>query len=105
MYYRITDYETFVSGSLKSAGHLFDVIVMALTENTLSEDAYACKSDRDNEMTGMDIDGMKAIRYSIIDGDYQNEHYYGFVGIISSDTVVYIYTKDITTTPETIYGF
>lgn len=104
MYYRITDYETFVSGSLKSAKHLFDVIIMALTENTLSEDAYACKSERDNEMTGMNINEMNFIRYSVIDGDYQNEHYYGFI-FLDNNNVLYIYTKDITTTPETIYGF
>ena len=41
-WYRITDYvTTTVQADTRSAGHQFDVIVMALTENTLSEDAYA----------------------------------------------------------------
>ena len=49
-FYRITDYETmtYASGT-KSAGHPFDVIVLALSENTLSEEAYAIKSERDTD--------------------------------------------------------
>lgn len=41
--YRITDYETKTNQSgTNSAGHPFDIIVEALNENTLSENAKAC---------------------------------------------------------------
>lgn len=43
MYYRITDYVTYVNenGGIKSAKHPFDIIVFALSETELSEDAKA----------------------------------------------------------------
>lgn len=43
-WYRITDYETILSSSLgdaRSAGHRFDILVMALDNENLSEDAKA----------------------------------------------------------------
>jgi hypothetical protein len=44
--YRITDYETStVQSGTMPAGHKFDIIVTALTTNTLSEDAKACYHD------------------------------------------------------------
>ena len=49
-FYRITDYiTTTVQDNTSSAGHPFDVIVLATSENTLSEEAYAIKSERDND--------------------------------------------------------
>ncbi len=47
--YRITDYETMVSNDpeARSAGHPFDVVVMALDSRTLSERAWAMHSIRD----------------------------------------------------------
>ena len=47
--YRITDYETMVANDpeARSAGHPFDVVVMALDEHTLSERAWAMHSARD----------------------------------------------------------
>ena len=48
-YYRITDYVTTTTqNNTDSAGNLFDVIVLALNENTLSEEAYAINSERDS---------------------------------------------------------
>lgn len=48
MQYRITDYmTTTVQHDTKSAGHQFDVIVTADTENTLNEKARACLHDGD----------------------------------------------------------
>lgn len=48
MQYRITDYvTTTVQPDTKSAGHQFDVIVTADTENTLNEKARACLHDGD----------------------------------------------------------
>lgn len=46
--YRITDYEcTTTTSDTKSANHPFDIIVEALDDHTLSEDAKAIKSNRD----------------------------------------------------------
>lgn len=48
--YRITDYETIISGEdVQSAGHVFDIIVLATDVNVLSEDAMAVHSERDTE--------------------------------------------------------
>lgn len=42
MFYRITDYVTTTTQeNTQSAGHPFDIIVLAISENELSEDAYA----------------------------------------------------------------
>ena len=50
MQYRITDYVTTTAQeNTQSAGHPFDVIVLALSENTLSEEAYAIQSARDTD--------------------------------------------------------
>lgn len=52
MWYRITDYETRVrkTEAYASANHKFDIIVLATSENTLSEEAKALKTDRDWEV-------------------------------------------------------
>lgn len=48
--YRITDYETIIFGEdVQSAGHVFDIIVLATDINQLSEDAMAVHSERDTE--------------------------------------------------------
>lgn len=48
--YRITDYETIISGvDVQYAGHPFDIIVLATDVNVLSEDAMAVRSARDTE--------------------------------------------------------
>ena len=49
-FYRITDYMTTTAqfGTL-SAGHPFDVIVLALSKDALAEEAYAVHSERDTE--------------------------------------------------------
>jgi len=45
-WYRITDYVTTTAESnTRSAGHRFDVVVLALDESTLCEDAYATKHE------------------------------------------------------------
>ena len=47
-YYRITDYETTTTqANTRAAGHLFDVVVLALSQNELSERAWAVHSERD----------------------------------------------------------
>ena len=49
-WYRITDYITTVANDTeaRSAGHPFDLLVMATSANTLSEEAKAIKSSRDS---------------------------------------------------------
>ena len=49
-WYRITDYMTTVANDTeaRSAGHPFDLLVMATSANTLSEEAKAIKSSRDS---------------------------------------------------------
>ena len=49
-FYRITDYVTTVANDTeaRSAGHPFDLLVMATSNNTLSEEAKAIKSSRDS---------------------------------------------------------
>lgn len=48
--YRITDYETIISAEdVQSAGHVFDIIVLATDVNQLSEDAMAVHSARDTD--------------------------------------------------------
>ena len=48
MKYRITDYVTTTAQeNTQSAGHQFDIIVEALSENTLSEDAKAIQNEND----------------------------------------------------------
>lgn len=105
-HYRITDYETTTSQSgTRSAGHLFDVVVLALTNDSLSEEAFACKSERDvseNIVVTVGGESIIANRVPEIDGDYQNEHYYGY----SLDDLP-VYLKSLTTTPtlQTVYVF
>ena len=50
-WYRITDYETTVANdpAARSAGHPFDLLVLATSSNSLSEEARAIQSNRDNE--------------------------------------------------------
>lgn len=56
MFYRITDYVTTTTGQTRggvtiSAGHQFDIIVMALDGHTLSEEAKACVHEGDTYFT------------------------------------------------------
>ena len=63
--YRITDYVTTTTqGNTKSAGHQFDIVIEALTENTLSEDVKACLHEGDDYFKDCIIEAWK-IRYDI----------------------------------------
>lgn len=102
--YRITDYETTTSQfKTQSAGHLFDIIVLALDNKTLSEEAFACHSERDNAMVKITITGgggspMTFIRAPYGDGEYGGEHYYAFV---ENQDLFPIYVKSLEETPTT----
>ena len=64
MMYRITD---FVTGSTqantRSAEHPFDIIVLALNESTLSEDAYAIRHEGDTYFSNCNLAAWK-LRYN-----------------------------------------
>ncbi len=64
-FYRITDYTTTttVTGT-QSAGHLFDVVVMALDTSHLSENAYATHHDGDTYFTNCKVEAWK-LKYCI----------------------------------------
>ena len=59
-FYRITDYVTTTTQSeTKSANHPFDVIVLALNENTLCEDAKAILHEGDTYFADSDLNAWK----------------------------------------------
>ena len=65
IFYRITDYETITTqANTRSAGHPFDIIVQALDESTLSEDAYAIQRDGDEYFANAKLEGWK-LKYTI----------------------------------------
>ena len=59
-FYRITDYQTTTSQeNTSSAGHQFDVIVLALSMNTLSEDAWAIQHAGDTYFSKCNLNAWK----------------------------------------------
>lgn len=101
-YYRITDYvATTTQAGSRSAGHPFDIIVTALTSNTLSEEASAalhagesyfapckmgawkiwyCLDNASGRFTWADTVHGKGVIYRMID-EYNNDVPYDFKGI------------------------
>ena len=60
VFYRITDYiTTTTQENTRSAGHPFDVIVLALSENELSEQAWAIQHEGDNYFANNDLTTWK----------------------------------------------
>ena len=60
MYYRITDYiTTAIQEGTQSAGHQFDLIVRALDENTLDEEAKAIQSEGDEYFANSNLSGWQ----------------------------------------------
>ena len=58
--YRIIDYTcTTTQAATKSAGHVFDIIVTADSENVLNEEARAIKHDEDTYFTDCDLNEWK----------------------------------------------
>lgn len=65
MQYRITDYVTIVEDrEIDSAGHPFDVIVTAMTEDTLYPDARASLHDGDNYFRSENLEAWH-LRYAV----------------------------------------
>ena len=101
-FYRITDYSTTtIQSGTESAGHQFDVIVLALTGNTLSERAWACHHEGDtyfqnsnlaawqiwycidndtSRFAWADTNSGKGVIYRMID-EYNNDCPYDFKNI------------------------
>ena len=103
-FYRITDYiTTTVQENTHSANHPFDVIVLALSENTLAEEAYAFQSARDTDgyfansnlsawkiwycldndaerFAWADVENGKGVIYRMID-EFENDIPYDFKNI------------------------
>ena len=58
--YRINDYQcTTTQSGTKSAGHQFDIIVLALSKNTLSEQAYAALHSGDTYFANSNLSAWK----------------------------------------------
>lgn len=58
--YRITDYQcTTTESKTRSAGHQFDIIVLALSKNTLSEQAYAALHSGDTYFANNNLSAWK----------------------------------------------
>ena len=115
-FYRITDYiTTTVQENTQSAEHPFDVIVLALSENTLAEEAYAIQSARDtdgyfansnlsawklwycldNDATRFvwaDEENGKGVIYRMID-EWNNDVPYDFKNIQYEDKQGFTYTQ------------
>lgn len=59
-FYRITDYQcTTVQSNTRSAGNQFDIIVLALTNNTLSEQAWAALHSGDTYFANSNLSAWK----------------------------------------------
>ena len=60
MFYRITDYvTTTIQEATQSAGHQFDIIIRALDENTLDEEAKAIQSENDEYFANSNLTGWQ----------------------------------------------
>ena len=93
--YRITDYVTTTSqANTQSAGHQFDIIVEALSENTLSENAKAIQNENDGYFDGANLEAWE-LKYCL-DNDTSR-----FAWAIEHKTIV---TENYRIKPELING-
>ena len=107
-FYRISDYEcTTSTENTSSAGHQFDIIVTADSENTLNENARAAISKNEivQTITWDDGDEVRTFtRDSEADGDYNGEHYFAYKLYVTEQNIQYLYLKSIYSV-DTIYNF
>ena len=91
----------------RSAGHPFDILVMATSASTLGEDALAVKSARDTEVTVEQFwllsdeeewdDDKCFVRYPDADGSFDGDDYLAFRHTYLDNGVeqyLYAYTKE-----------
>lgn len=85
--YRITDYETVLSSDIttaQSAGHVFDVLVTAVAENELSEDARAIHHDGDTYFGGSQLKSW-SLKYSL----FNDTTRFGWADEVNGKGVIY----------------
>lgn len=88
-YYRITDFVTTVDQKdAKSAGHRFDIIVLATSSNTLNENALAAKHAEDTYFDNSNLDAWE-LKYDL-DNDKSK---YAWADETNGKGVIY-YMKD-----------
>lgn len=99
--YRITDYvTTTVQSETKSAGHQFDVIVTAISENEFNENAKACKHEGDTYFQNCDLNAWE-IKYSIyndVDRFAWADYYPKNIGSTTTSTISPTNTETTSTT-------
>lgn len=98
MKYRITDYETYAVGQdITYSINRFDIIVEAIDNEHLSEEARACHSLRDELDYSIYLNDPDEwfIRHPEGDDDYEDEHYYCFK---SGD--MFVYLKSLSVRPN-----
>ena len=99
--YRITDYvTTTVQSETRSAGHQFDVIVTAISENEFNENAKVCKHKGDTYFQNCDLNTWE-IKYSIyndVDRFAWADYYPKNIGSTTTSTVSPTNTETTSTT-------
>ena len=95
--YRITDYVTTVSEfaepNARSAGHQFDIIVLALDASTLSEDAMAARHDGDEYFANSRLEAWELkyrldnVQWSLKNGKYVIDEEEGYIFADTGETV------------------
>ena len=106
-WYRITDYECTTSQeNTKSAGHKFDILVLATSVNTLSEEARAIQSERDKELQSIysSSQSVNFIRYPEADGDFEGKHYYAFLDQDTHEDFIYTESLSIVPTEQNVFA-
>ena len=100
--YRITDYtcSTAQSGT-SAANNPFDIVVTALTQNSLSENVQCCMSERDSSLKSITASGNTFVFNNEASGVFNDEFYYAYSCKPASRTM-YIYTKSLSTIPTNL---
>ena len=120
MQYRITDYTcTTVTGGTKSAGHRFDIIVVADDESTLNETARVIKHEGDEYFANNDLNAWQiwycldndTSRFDWADGTNGKGVIYRMIDEFNNDVpydfknIQFKHPKDTTTYPHYYYTF
>lgn len=98
-WYRITDYEcTTVQAHTKSAGHQFDILVLAISVNTLSEEARAIQHEGDTYFANSNLNVWK-LKYKLDNICWSQRrtnaiftddgHWFDYIGTVNIDGTTY----------------
>lgn len=89
-WYRITDYKTTTSiTNTQSANHIFDILVMAVSRNALSEIAFATKNAYDTYFSGRKLQAWE-LRYCLDNDTFR----FGWASNTAEGRGVIYYMKD-----------